>query len=296
MFNAGALLVLLSPTLVSSNAVNFTLYGNHMMELVLADAGLGGRANEIFDHGCWCGKLKLSEKNIQTLGGHPLDSVDTICREWSMCTRCVRIEGYCESSKMAYFAINTKQQSWTCEFPQTDFCAKERCVCDLSAAIAIRNYLKSYGSTWQSKGTPSAQSCQKPGGVPIGQDMNRCCKGTGMWVKYNNVTHDCDMSDGTVTRRQIQGRGGFVATDILSQLEPTEEPLTVGIVSAEAETQLVPPVTDAVEAAVTDAPERTDDIAYYTDNDLPDAKNYYDIVPEDDHWWIFGDDGKQGRR
>ena len=43
-----------------------------MIEPVFSDAGLSDRANEILEHGCWCGKMKLSEKNTQTLGGHPL--------------------------------------------------------------------------------------------------------------------------------------------------------------------------------------------------------------------------------
>merc|ERR1712156_603438 len=52
---------------------------------------------EIFDHGCWCGKLNALPS--AGLGGKPVDDLDQLCKDWTKARRCSRLSGAtCESA------------------------------------------------------------------------------------------------------------------------------------------------------------------------------------------------------
>ena len=128
---------------IKAQAINFTLPGNHLLKRIVSELkGLKVDINEIPNHGCWCSLQNVTAIPTKAKRGHPIDPVDDICRTYSQCIRCVGIEGFCETSKKHYFVLNKKKTPWTCNFPQTDFCARERCECDLNAAVAIRRYIR----------------------------------------------------------------------------------------------------------------------------------------------------------
>lgn len=196
-------------------AVNFTLHGNHLLQHILEDAEkIKVTAEQIYDHGCWCSALRItddkSRKSAKPKRGHPLDPVDDICRSYSQCMRCVNLEASCEASTKHYFVINKKKTPWNCNFPQTDFCARERCDCDLNAAVAIRNFLRK-NLKWVPEANVAASVCKAPTDAQKLQtasssspsatrkrDKNRCCKVGGVWEPYNNSTHSCDYENNRI--------------------------------------------------------------------------------------------------
>merc|ERR1712156_765299 len=60
---------------------------------------------DIFDHGCWCGKLNALP--TAGLGGHPIDDLDQICKDWAKARRCSRVNGgSCESASALIVSSN----------------------------------------------------------------------------------------------------------------------------------------------------------------------------------------------
>lgn len=197
-------------TQVHSQAVNFTLHGNHLLERIINELPNDKRPDnldEIYNHGCWCSFLQLGQKPVKPKRGHPLDVIDQICRSYSQCMRCVGIEGFCETSRKHYFVVNKKKTPWSCNFPQTDFCARERCECDLNAALAIKKYFKKNYNNWQSITNPDQENgeCLVNPGPHV--KKNRCCKVGGLWVQYSNQTHSCDFDQGQLVEGQIDFGG-----------------------------------------------------------------------------------------
>lgn len=264
---------------VHSTLTNFTLPGNHILEDVLNSADLGYKIYEVLNHGCWCGRLAVSTSAKKTSGGHPVDAIDLICREWSLCSRCVKTEGYCDSSRMHYIAINSEARPWTCNFPQTDFCAKERCVCDLNAALGIKGYLKNYNQWVSSPNCPTHKSKSNRSLNPV--PKNRCCKAKAIWIKYSNETHSCNEELGKLVLKKPQK-----TTDDIESMRSLNTPRPVT-----TETQVEAPAADIP----TDEPAivTTNYVDYEEQATTVSLDDYYNGQADDasflgdDHWWVF---------
>lgn len=186
---------------IQSKALNFTLDGNHLLPEILSTK-YENLIPTILNHGCWCARLKVQSEIAKTPGGTPVDEMDRICRSWSMCNRCVKVEGFCESSRKTYFVVNTgnsqnNEKFWSCEFPQPDFCSKERCVCDLDASLAMFDFLEKSDNSWNGV-SGFSRNCDAPNAAyrsvaPV--QKNRCCKLKTGWVKYDDEVHSCDFDN-----------------------------------------------------------------------------------------------------
>lgn len=197
--------------------VNFTLFGNHLMHTVFEDARLTDRIEDVFSHGCWCSFLRVSETSIKPKRGHPIDPVDQICRSYSQCYRCVTIEGYCDTVSPLYIYVKKRRQPFTCNFPQPSFCARERCECDLNAAVALQTYL-SENPDWNPRNPNTVDECQlnTSGRIP----KNHCCKIQGMWKQYSNITHTCDYENEVILEGQIDLTARKAIVKQVSEFKP----------------------------------------------------------------------------
>ena len=136
-----------------------------------------------------------------------------------MCNRCVKVEGFCETSRKSYFAVNTNlnaenisennERFWSCEFPQPDFCAKERCVCDLEASLAIFEFFGENSDSWSGV---SDRDCQAADSVYRNVEKlvqkSRCCKLKDEgWVKYDEEVQTCDFDRERLMERKSSDKG-----------------------------------------------------------------------------------------
>ena len=101
------------------------------------------------------------------------------------------------------------ERFWSCEFPQPDFCAKERCVCDLEASLAIFDFFGENGDSWSGV---SDRDCQAADSIYRNVEKSvhksRCCKLKDEgWVKYDEEVQTCDFDRERLMDKGVSGRG-----------------------------------------------------------------------------------------
>jgi len=180
-----------------------------------AAAALGGIMvgstvmTDIGTHGCWCSRLG----STPFLGGHPMDPLDKICRNWVRARRCVTlIDGSCEGIEITgTYTINEDKREcpWSEENEtvgdltcgeagghlNSEGCLKDLCLIDLKYITEIKHFLEE-NISWTPI-TGDANTCQ-PG-------CNGCTGGGGSSTPGPVTEYICvgDSPDVTIEERII---------------------------------------------------------------------------------------------
>ena len=134
-------------------------YGSTLLNSILNSVGYAQEDSEaIASHGCWCGKLDLSNHPFpEVLGGsQPFDELDEICRDWFMCRHCNdRLSGGSCNYASNEAGLTSRQYLLSGEYTMainetyfdnsvcvtaSDTCSDDTCVIDLYYANKIVEY------------------------------------------------------------------------------------------------------------------------------------------------------------
>ena len=109
----------------------------------------------LLNHGCWCAKLNPENQHFHHhLGGkHPVDDLDTICKQWAQNRNCLKTAGFsCENvENIAYYEISYANGIEDAFCPDVDQCLSESCQTDLFYTIQL---LQNMNSTFNSNSNP----------------------------------------------------------------------------------------------------------------------------------------------
>jgi len=135
---------------------------NELSPIFLNDAS--NFPTEIFDHGCWCGKLNALPS--AGLGGNPIDDLDQLCKDWSKARRCSRVNGgTCESASALILSSSYQVEydfaagaTGTQLCPDSDACLSETCQIDSYYINLIKAWRTANPGTFSPETNPTCNS------------------------------------------------------------------------------------------------------------------------------------------
>lgn len=145
---------------------------NELAPIFLND--LSSFPTEIFNHGCWCAKLNALPS--AGLGGHPVDELDGLCKDWAKARRCSRSDGgSCETASSLVLSTAYELEydfsqgaTGTQLCPDADTCLTETCQIDSHYINLIRawrtanpgNFYPDSNPTCENHGSNAALVCE----------------------------------------------------------------------------------------------------------------------------------------
>ena len=97
--------------------------------------------NQIQNYGCWCSKPFTGT----SLQGLPLDQVDSVCRQWSKCTRCEMLTDCDNQGGDSYSMVYSKNSTEFECFGDSE-CSESRCLCSGSFGLSLADFFVKGGS------------------------------------------------------------------------------------------------------------------------------------------------------
>jgi len=118
---------------------------------------------EIFNHGCWCAKLNALPS--AGLGGHPVDELDQLCKDWAKARRCSRVNGgTCESASSLILSSSYEleydyaQGAGTQLCPDSDSCLSETCQIDSHYINLIKDWRTANPGSFVADANPTCEN------------------------------------------------------------------------------------------------------------------------------------------
>jgi len=135
---------------------------NQLSPIFLND--LSNFPTEIFDHGCWCGKLNALPS--AGLGGHPIDELDQLCKDWAKARRCSRVNGgTCESASALILGSSYQVEydfasgaTGTQLCPDSDACLSETCQIDSHYVNLIKAWRTANPGSFTPESNPTCEN------------------------------------------------------------------------------------------------------------------------------------------
>ena len=110
---------------------------------------------QIQNYGCWCSK-PFTGTSFQ---GLPLDHVDSVCRQWSKCTRCEMLTN-CDNNGGDSYSMVYSHNSTEFECYGDSQCSQSRCLCSGSFGLSLASYFVKGGSLSSDFSDVQSSMCQ----------------------------------------------------------------------------------------------------------------------------------------
>lgn len=142
-------------------------------------------------YGCWC--LPNGQHNLAAGFGQPVDPIDEVCKEFSLCYKCIDIDfaGTCDVETRGYQwarnRVNGVTVDVTCKndptINQNHRCARYLCECDRILAVGLGMFHWHWNISFHARwGAFDRLANCIPGGGDYRQDA--CCGGYGTATQY----------------------------------------------------------------------------------------------------------------
>jgi hypothetical protein len=162
--------------------INGLFAGNSRRKRQLA--GADDALSAVQNYGCWCSKPFSGD----AFKGKPLDEVDSVCKAYSMCTRCSKLNQCVGSDADAYsLTFVPSTDTYTC-VSDTE-CGLNKCECTGQLGVALaRSLIDNNFQLDAGNNNVLEAECQRGDGSSFN---DACCGNVPEWKPYNTVTHQC---------------------------------------------------------------------------------------------------------
>ena len=123
--------------------------------------------------------------------GKALDEVDSVCKAYSMCTRCSRLNKCVGTDTDAYsLTFVPATDSYTCV--SATECGLNKCECTGQLGVALaRSLIDNNFQLDADNNNVDEAECQRGDGTAFN---DACCGAVPLWKPYNTLTHQCDIN------------------------------------------------------------------------------------------------------
>jgi len=123
--------------------------------------------------------------------GKPLDEVDSVCKAYSMCTRCSKLN-QCVGSESDSYSLTfvPATDSYTCV--SATECGLNKCECTGQLGVALaRSLIDNNFQLDAGNNNVDEAECQRGDGTAFN---DACCGAVPLWKPYKTLTHQCDVN------------------------------------------------------------------------------------------------------
>lgn len=150
-----------------------------------------GTLSILQDYGCWCSKPFTGLAPM----GRVLDDIDTLCRKFSRCWRCIGIME-CTGDLDEPYQLNFVPISDTYSCSSTSQCAEQRCLCTAELALILARFMVATNSTMNAEYmNPVPELCVRGDGHVFN---DQCCGEVPFWIPFNNQLSSCECEENGV--------------------------------------------------------------------------------------------------
>ena len=153
--------------------------------------GADDALSAVQNYGCWCSKPFTGD----AMKGKSLDEIDSVCKAYSMCTRCSKLNRCVGSDDDAYsLTFVPATDNYTCV--SATECGLNKCECTGQLGISLaRSLIDNNFQLDANHNNVDEVECQRGGGTAFN---DACCGAVPLWKPYNTLTHQCDINGNIV--------------------------------------------------------------------------------------------------
>ena len=189
--------------------------------------------SSLSNYGCWCSKPFTGT----SLQGTPLDEVDSVCRQWSKCTRC-EILTNCENSGGDGYSLVYSINGTDFECFGESECARSRCLCSGNFGLSLASHFSKGNQLNAQNSDVGSDRCHgKVSENLISSDQNRVMQ---MEAPSVSISNEYSEVDDTISSTNFSDENLSVEEQTSSQNVPSSLVFTSQISSSTIQEFSVP--------------------------------------------------------